>query len=469
MVDRLNTRALATHTDLALPYGRTSITPGIVHFGVGNFHRAHQAVYVHDLLATDPRWGIIGVSLRRADMRDALCSQDWLYTVTQTETDHSQTRVIGALLDVLHAPIDPERVIDALAAPEIKLVTLTISEKGYGLDAATGELDVARDDVRHDLDNPQRPQSAIGFIVAALAKRRAAGVAPFTCMSCDNLANNGDMLRRLVIGYAHRVDNPLAGWIETGVAFPSTMVDRIVPATADADRTFLRDLIGLKDAWPVMTEPFKQWVIEDNFCNARPDFASVGAQLVDDVAPYELMKLRMLNGAHSLIAYLGQLRGRETVAEAVGDHEIVRRVRQLWAHEVPETVPLPSGVLRNYAHALETRFANTALKHRTAQIAADGTQKIRLRLLAPFAERAAKGMPSPALSDAIASWVAYVWRKSGHVDDPMASQLAEVVSNSSDETDFFETLLGDERFSGALAFDSQFLLRIVSARKSLPI
>jgi len=305
MTDRLSAKTLPH----PLPYDRAAVTPGIVHLGIGAFHRAHMAAYIDDLLARDPRWGIIGASLRRPDTRDALAPQDFLYTLAVRDASGMTTRVIGSVLDILDANTQRAELLALMADPRIRIVSLTVTEKGYCHDPATGALDPSHPDIVHDLAHPEAPVSAPGLIVRAIELRREAGLAPFTVLSCDNLPANGETTRRIVAGFAARRSADLAAYVEANIAFPSTMVDRIVPATTDADRATVRDATGRDDAWPIVTEPFTQWVIEDRFASGRPAFELAGAELVDDVEPFERMKLRMLNGSHSTLAYLGYLAG----------------------------------------------------------------------------------------------------------------------------------------------------------------
>lgn len=403
-------------------YDRAGVTPGIVHLGIGSFHRAHQAVYIDECLSADPNWGIVGASLRRPDMRDALKPQDWLYTVAVQDGEGTRPRIVGSLLDVLFAGQDTGPLIAAMADPAIRIVSITVTEKGYCHNPATGDLDLTNSAIKADLAAPDTPSTVPGLLVAALKRRRAAGTAPFTVLSCDNLPANGRTVRRVVTQFAAQLDNELSAFIEGQVAFPETMVDRIVPATTDADRAEIESLAGLADAWPVTTEPFTQWVIEDAFSGPRPDFAAAGAQMVGDVAPFETMKLRMLNGSHSALAYLGQLAGHETVAEAMGDDKLSGFVGRLW-DEVMPTLAMPRDEMRSYADALTSRFLNPALRHKTQQIAMDGSQKVPQRLLSSIIDRRAEGLSHDALTTAVAAWIAYVARNGGTVDDPMAPQF----------------------------------------------
>jgi fructuronate reductase len=381
---------------------------GIVHLGLGAFARAHLAEYTQDANEHGESWGITGVSLQRPDMRDALKLQDGLYTLAVRAPDGPRYRIIDTVRDVLVAPENRGAVIARLADPATRIVSLTVTEKGYCHDPATGRLRETHPDIVHDLENPRAPRSAIGFLVAGLALRRDAGLKPYTVMCCDNLPSNGHVLRGLVLAFAGLRDEKLAAWIAAEGAFPCTMVDRIVPATTAVDIAETENALGLHDAAPVMAEPFRQWVIEDRFVMGRPAWEKAGAQLVVDVEPFEFMKLRMLNGAHSTLAYLGYLAGYETVAEASADPVLARMLEELWARIIP-TVPVPPGVdLVVYAAELLQRFRNPAIRHRTWQIAMDGSQKLPQRLLGTIRDRLAKGQSIDALALGVAGWMRYV-------------------------------------------------------------
>jgi fructuronate reductase len=399
------TRLTAATLPAPLPYDRAAVTPGIVHLGIGAFHRAHLAVYIDDLLARDPRWGIVGASLRRPDTRDALAPQDFLYTVAIRDAAGTTNRVIGSILDILDANTQRDELIAMLADPRIRIVSLTVTEKGYCHDPATGKLEPNHPDIVHDLATPEAPMSAPGLIVRAIELRRAAGIAPLTVMSCDNLPANGKTTKRIVTGFAALRSPDLATYIEQAIAFPSTMVDRIVPATTDADRETVRTATGLEDAWPIMTEPFTQWVIEDTFASGRPAFELAGAQITNDVEPFELMKLRMLNGSHSTMAYLGYLAGYQYVNEAIADPAIRTLIHGLMTEEAMPTLPMDKAELGRYRDQLLDRFANPALKHRTWQIAMDGSQKLPQRLLGTISDRLAANQPITRLALGVAAWM----------------------------------------------------------------
>ena len=417
-------------------YDRSALTPGIVHLGIGAFHRAHQAVYTDDVLAGDTGWGIVAASLRTAATRDALEPQDGLYVLAVRSGHGDKLRVIGAIGSLLVAPENPEALLAAMADPRVRIVTLTITEKGYCHDPARGELNEAHPDIVQDLAAPLSPRSAPGFIVEALRRRRAAGVEPFTVVTCDNLPANGRVTKRVLDRFAELRDPDLGAFVTGELVCPSTMVDRITPATTDEDRERISDVLGVDDAWPVVTEPFTQWVIEDRFPTGRPVWETAGAELVEDVEPYELMKVRLLNGAHSTLAYLGYLAGYETVAETMANADFVRLVRGLMDEEVTPTLRVPPGAdLASYKAALAERFQNPALKHRTWQICMDGSQKLPQRLLGTIRDRLKAGAPFPRLALGVAGWMRYVTGadETGQaidVRDPMASRLRALADSA---------------------------------------
>jgi fructuronate reductase len=412
-------------------YDVSAVTVGIVHLGIGAFHRAHQAVCLDDILATDPQWAIAGASLRRADMRDALAPQDNLFTLAIRSGEGTKLRVIGAIRSIDVAPEDPAALLARMADPAVRIVSLTVTEKGYCHDPATGDLNVNHPDIKADLANPRSPVSAPGLIAEALRLRRAAGIVPFTVMPCDNLPSNGPTVHRIVTQYAGLLDPEFGHFVRDDVAFAGTMVDRIVPATSDEDIAAIDAALGLHDAWPVVGEPFLQWVIEDKFPTGRPDFASVGAQMVADVEPFERMKLRMLNGSHSTLAYLGYLAGHETVSATMADAPFASLVHALMTEEVMPTLDIPAPELAAYRDALIERFKNPALKHRTWQIAMDGSQKLPQRLLGTVRDRLAEGRPVDRLALGVAAWMRYVTGTDENgapidVRDPLADRLQQI-------------------------------------------
>jgi fructuronate reductase len=432
MSARLSNKTLtALPPSVAVPaYDRNSITPGIVHLGVGAFHRGHQAAYVDDCLAAGEKdWGIVGASLQSATTRDALEPQDGLYTLAVRGSDGERLRVIGSIEKVLVAPEDPGALLDELTDPRIRIVTLTITEKAYLRDAA-GNLDAAHAGIAADLANPARPQTVHGFLAEALARRLAAGTRPFTILSCDNLPSNGVTLHRLLVQFAALRDPALAKHVD-GLSFPSSMVDRIVPATTDADRARVSQALGVEDAWPIVTEPYAHWFVEEDFSAGRPGWEKFGVTMVRDVKPFEEMKLRLLNGAHSGIAYLGVLAGLDTVAKSFGDPDIRAFVKALWAEAAP-TLPGDAGLdPEKYVLDLTERFDNTALQHRTAQIANDGSQKLPQRIIGPSLDRLAAGGGADHLMLTVAAWIRAAELRgttlpAGHFTDPLDAPLAKI-------------------------------------------
>ncbi|WP_375450102.1 mannitol dehydrogenase family protein [uncultured Devosia sp.] len=475
-MNRLSAKTLSgSPTAFAVPdYDRARVTPGIVHLGIGAFHRAHMAVYVDDLLRDSPDWGIVGASLRRPDTKEALEPQDGLYTIAVRDASGTKARVIGSILRVLDANTQRRELLDLMASPEIRIVSLTVTEKGYCYAPATGELDPGHPDIVHDLANPDAPRSAPGMIVAALAQRRAAGIAPFSVMSCDNLPSNGPTTKRIVARFAQLRDPELGAWVAEHVAFAGTMIDRIVPATADADRAMITALTGLEDAWPIMTEPFTQWVIEDHFPADRPPFEAAGAQMVEDVEPFERMKLRMLNGSHSTLAYLGYLAGHQYVAEAMGDPAFVRLIHGLMTQEAIPTLDMPGVDLASYRDQLLERFGNPALQHRTWQIAMDGSQKLPQRLLGTIRDRLKAGAPIAHLGLGVAAWMRYVIGidengDSIDVKDPMAMRMMAIAAGAGDDPEaLFEGLVAlTEIFGTDLPENAVFRDTVVEHLESL--
>ncbi|MDQ3557939.1 MAG: mannitol dehydrogenase family protein [Pseudomonadota bacterium] len=417
-------------------YDRAKVSAGIVHLGIGAFHRAHQAACTDAVLAEDMGWGIVGASLRSAETRDALSPQDGLYTLAIRSGAGETLRVIGAVTRVLVAPEDPEALIAAMADPRIRIVSLTVTEKGYCHDPATGGLNEDHPDVIHDLRGTEAPRSAPGIVIEALARRRSAGLAPFTVLSCDNLPSNGRLTKRILRRFAQLRDPALGAFVEAELGCPSSMVDRITPATTDDDRAGIAQALGVLDAWPVITEPFTQWVIEDRFPAGRPHWERAGAELVADVEPYELMKLRLLNGPHSTLAYLGYLAGYQTVAEVMADEAFGSLVQRLMDDEITPTLAVPPGVdIASYTAALRDRFRNPALKHRTWQIAMDGSQKLPQRLLGSIRDRLRAGASFDCLALGVAAWMRYVTgvdEKGNAIDvrDPLAAELRAIAASA---------------------------------------
>lgn len=455
-------------------YDCNAITPGIVHLGIGAFHRAHQAVHIDDLLKNNPNWGIVGASLRRPDTKDALEPQGGLYTIAVRDAAGTKYRVIGSVLEVVDANIENERLLDIMASAQIRIVSLTVTEKGYCHDPASGQLDENHPDIIHDLAHPAAPKTAPGLIVEALDRRRAVGIAPFAVMSCDNLPANGQTAARIVTRFAMLRDKELGAFVRENVAFPSTMVDRITPATTNEDRALVTNAIGCEDAWPIITEPFSQWVIEDNFPQGRPPFEKTGAQLVADVEPFELMKLRLLNGAHSTMAYLGYLAGFETVAETIDNPAIYRFIHDLMTKEAAPTLDMPGTDLDAYRDALLDRFANPALQHRTWQIAMDGSQKLPQRLLGTITDRLKANASIDRLALGVAAWIIYASgtdEKGAAIDvrDPLAARLCALAEQTGDDAEkrTHEFLQLKEVFGDELSNNPLFAKTVTSHVESL--
>jgi fructuronate reductase len=390
---------------------------GIVHLGIGNFHRAHEAVYTEEaMVAAGGAWGICGVTLQGdVGKREALMRQDGLYTVLERGPQGVKATVIRALREVLALPQDRVRLFRLLTNSGTRIVSLTVTEKGYCRAPETGDVNLQHPGIVLDLQQPRSPATVPGILVEALRLRHQAGIAPFAVLSCDNLSHNGTALKQVVCSFAAQRDAALATWIEQKVSFPSTMVDRIVPATTDDDRDAVSTSLQLLDTVPVPCEPFRQWVVEDRFPNGRPAWERVGVQMVDDVTPFELAKLRMLNGAHSAIAYLSMLAGLVTVDQAIAYPPMRTFIRSMMTDEIAPTLSMPTGFdLYAYRDALLERFANPQLKHRCAQIAMDGSQKIPPRILDTIAHRLRYDENIDALTMTVAAWLVFL---RGHADD----------------------------------------------------
>lgn len=417
-----------TATTLVPRYDRAATRIGIVHIGPGAFHRAHQALYADSLLHTDPRWAICAISLRSPGLRDALAPQDGLYTLCELSAA-PRVRVIGAIREVLVAAEDLETAFARFVARDTRIVTLTVTEKGYCLNA-DGALDESHPDIVQDLKLPAQPHSTIGLLAEALRRRRASGERPFAVVSCDNLADNGSVLRRALVAFAARLDDGLAQWIESEVAFPRTMVDSITPATDDALRQRVAAATGVTDAWPVQREAFTQWVIEDVAAMREADWSGVGVTLAADVGVYDRAKLRLLNGAHSTLAYLGLLRGHETVAAAMQDAPLARFVEQLMREDIAPSLGTSRGLdIPAYIDAVLTRFRNPGVRHQLSQIAWDGSKKLPVRLMGTTIDALTAGRPIQRLAMAAAAWMRFVARqaKAGvPITDPDADCLTAI-------------------------------------------
>ncbi|MBL6929172.1 MAG: mannitol dehydrogenase family protein [Rhodospirillales bacterium] len=432
---------LQLRTAVEVPaYNRTKIGVGIVHLGVGAFHRAHQEVYTDTVLAGgSTEWGICGVDLMGPEVRDKLAPQEYLYTVATQSLKGQSLRVVGAMQEMLVGPEDPEALLVRMCDPAIRIVSITATEKGYCHDPASGKLNFDHPGIKADLATPDRPTTVVGYVATALRRRRDAGTQPFTVMSCDNLFQNGKIARMAVISLAEALDAKFGKWVSDNVAFPCTMVDRITPTTTPDDIARVEADLGAADAWPVVCEPFMQWVIEDNFPTGRPAWEDAGAEIVADVEPFEYMKLRHLNGSHSALSYLGSLAGYETIAACMEDEAYVKFMRTMMDEEITPTLDMPEGVdVEAYKDSLVERFTNPAIKHRTAQIAMDGSQKLPNRICGPVRERLAEGRSISHLALVVAAWMRFVTGvdengKSFDVADPIAAQLKKIADKAGND------------------------------------
>ena len=457
-------------------YDRSKLVPRIVHLGFGAFHRAHQAVYA-DILAAEhgSDWGYTEVNLIGGEQQIAdLNNQDNLYSVAEMSADAWTARVVGVVKEALHAQVDGlETVLAKMCEPQVAIVSLTITEKGYCHSPATGQLMLDHPFIVADLQNPHQPKSAPGVIVEALARRKAAGLPPFSVMSCDNMPENGHVMRNVVCAYARAVDAGLADWIESHVTFPSTMVDRIVPAVTPETLDKIEQLTGVRDPAGVACEPFRQWVIEDNFVAGRPEWEKAGAELVSDVIPFEEMKLRMLNGSHSFLAYLGYLAGYQHINDCMGDDNYRRAAHALMLKEQAPTLKVQNVDLARYADLLIERYTNPALRHRTWQIAMDGSQKLPQRMLDSVRWHLADNSSFALLALGVAGWMRYV----GGVDeqgnaieicDPLLPVIQGVVQQSEEGEARVKALLGIEAIFGKdLPQEAKFVELVTAAYLSL--
>jgi fructuronate reductase len=457
-------------------YDRSKLVPRIVHLGFGAFHRAHQSVYA-DILASEhgSDWGYCEVNLIGGEQQIAdLKAQDNLYTVAEMSADGWTARVVGVATRALHAQVDGlETVLAAMCEPQVAIVSLTITEKGYGHSPATGKLVLETPFIAADLQNPHQPKSAAGVIVEALARRKAAGLAPFTVMSCDNMPENGHVTRNVIGAFARAVDAELADWIDANVTFPSTMVDRIVPAVTADTLDKIEQITGVRDPAGVACEPFRQWVIEDNFVAGRPEWEKAGAELVADVVPFEEMKLRMLNGSHSFLAYLGYLAGYQHINECMEDENYRRAAHTLMLAEQAPTLKVQGVDLARYADLLIARYSNNALRHRTWQIAMDGSQKLPQRMLDSVRWHLVHNHSFDLLALGIAGWMRYV----GGVDeqgqpievsDPLLSVIQQAVNSSAEGEARVKALLSIEAIFGSeLPLDTTFVKQVLTAYQAL--
>ena len=454
-------------------YRRQDLSAGILHIGVGNFHRAHQAVYLDELFnaGLDHDWAIVGAGVRDADkfMRAKLREQDWLTTVVEQEADATRAHVTGAMIDFLE-PFDISATMALLSGPQIRIVSLTITEGGYYISPATQAFDPTHPDIVWDASNIATPRTAFGLIVAGLMQRRAAGLAPFTVMSCDNIPGNGHVTENAVAGLAELVDPALAQWIRGAIAFPNAMVDRITPATTDRERKIAADAFGVEDSWPVFCEEFKQWVIEDHFPSGRPRLEKVGVTFTSDVAPYELMKIRILNGGHAAIAYPGGLLDIHFVHEAMEDAQIRAFLKRLTEQEIIPVLPPPPGVvLEDYRQLIERRFSNPKIGDTVARLCFDGSNRQPKFILPTVTDRLKSGSGFAGLTLVSALWCRYCFgeSESGKViapNDPSWDRLQAAAKRSRDDPGAFLEL-GD--IFGDLAHTPAYVEAFTSALTSL--
>jgi mannitol 2-dehydrogenase len=473
----LNAQTLAYWSDrLPAPtYDRDLVTPGVVHFGVGGFHRAHQAMYLDRLMnegqALD--WGICGVGVMPADrkMKEVMDAQDGLYTLVLKHSDGTyEPRVIGSIVAYLFAPDDPEAVIETMAAPSIRIVSLTVTEGGYNISDVTGEFDQANPDVVGDLEPGAVPRTTFGLITEALRRRRERGLMPFTVMSCDNLQGNGHLARRAFTTFARLRDPDLGDWVEREVSFPNCMVDRITPVTTDADRAEVTERFGIEDQWPVVCEPFTQWVLEDAFTAGRPPYEQVGVQVVDDVEPYELMKLRLLNAGHQALCYFGYLCGYRLVHEAAQDPLFQAfLLGYMDAEATPTLPPVPGVNLGEYKHTLIERFSNPQVRDTIARLCAESSDRIPKWLLPVVRLQLETDGEISRSAAVVASWARYAegvdeQGKPIEVVDRLADSLVPLARRQRADPDVFIT---NRQLFGDLAGNERFRTAYLSALASL--
>jgi mannitol 2-dehydrogenase len=474
---RLSNKTLAhlTHDVVVPAYDRSKVTPGILHFGVGAFHRSHQALTIDTLLkqglAQD--WGIIGVGLLQSDKRmfEALIPQDCLYTlVTKHPDGQIQYQVIGSIIEYLYAPENSDLVLARLVDPKIRIVSLTITEGGYSFDRVTGDFDPSTPGIAEDLNGSPHPISAFGYIVEGLRRRRANGTPAFTVQSCDNIQGNGEVAKKMIVEFAQRKDPELAAWISKHVVFPSSMVDRITPVTAPADIELVSKKLGLEDHWPVPCEPFFQWVIEDHFPTGRPPFEKADVQMVSDVMPYELMKLRLLNASHQGLCYFGRLSGYTYVHEVMEDPLIVTLLRRYMDEEAtPTLAPVPGVDLDKYKNQLIERFSNPQVLDTVARLAAESSDRIPKWLLPVVREQLKVDGPVALSAAIVASWARYdeaIDEQGNPIDvvDPLRNELVAIAKTQRENPTAF---IQNTKLFGDLGSDPAFVEPYLAVLNSL--
>ena len=456
-------------------YDRTRMRAGIVHIGVGGFHRAHQAAYLDQLMTQGKAldWGIAGVGLLTQDrrMHEVMTAQDCLYTLVVKHPDGSlHPRVVGSIIQYLFAPDDPEAVLELMADPGTRIVSLTITEGGYLVHPVTGEFDADEASIQEDLRAGSTPSTAFGFITEALSRRRERGVPPFTVMSCDNIPGNGEVAHKMISAFARMKDPELAVWMESEVSFPNSMVDRITPVTTEADKALLTERFGVEDAWPVVCEPFMQWALEDSFSAGRPPFEDVGVQMVKDVEPYELMKLRLLNASHQALCYLGYLAGYRYAHEVCQDPVFTTFLLGYMDHEATPTLPPVPGVdLEQYKHQLIERFANPEVRDTLARLCAESSDRIPKWLLPVIREQLASGGEIARSALVVAAWARYAEGQDEQgqpieVVDRLRDQLIARARAQREEPLIF---ISDRDLFGDLIDNERFVLAYRTALESL--
>ena len=451
------------------------IIPRIIHFGPGAFFRSFVAGLINDVNRKNAeKWGIIAVSLNSEDTFNKLVGQDLVFNALSKSSEKKETQQVSSISDFFVAKKDGQSVLDALSDEQIEIVSLTITEKGYYYNLGKDELDTGNQNIIDDLGNPSNPKTAVGFIVAGLRDRYLNGKSPFTILTCDNLPNNGTFLKKIVLDFAQKIDPDLANWIAKEVCFPSSMVDRITPATNDQDITNFAKEYGVYDPALVVHEEFFQWVIEDKFSSARPKFELAGIQMVSKVELHEKMKLRCLNGTHSALAYLGYLAGCNTIAECVSDDSMLNYTQYLWEREITPTLETPEGEnLNDYCSKLLDRYQNPAIEHRTWQIAMDGSQKLPQRILETVSDLLKSQRNFQGLALAIAAWIKYVTGidlngATIDVRDPLANELAIIAKKSKTREQYVDSILNLSKvFPANLRESSAFRIEIQNSYKLL--
>ncbi|AWW00267.1 mannitol dehydrogenase [Arcticibacterium luteifluviistationis] len=447
-------------------YDRKKLKTGIVHVGVGGFHRSHQAYYIHQLLEKHDTldWGICGVGLREGDRNIAqiLKKQDYLYTlIVQHPSGEVNTEVIGSMNDFILAVDTPNLVLEKMAHADTKIVSLTITEGGYNFNPSNGEFNFENPDIQQELQNPDKPKTIFGYLTEALKKRKEAGLPPFTVLSCDNIQHNGDMAAKMLLAFAQKQDAELAKWIEENVSFPNTMVDRITPVTTSTEMDYLQNTYDLKDEWPVVCEPFIQWVVEDKFANGRPPLEKVGVQFVPDVSPYETMKIRLLNAGHSVLGITGAIHGHATINVCMEDAVFAKFMRQYMDQEVTPVLGTIEGMdLEKYKDSLEERFANPNIKDSVGRICSESSAKLPKFLIPTLQENLASGGSIDFATFILAAWCYYSDKGINEKNEPleiidaMKDELHEAASATKEDslaflklTKLFDNLIDNKRFT----------------------